>query len=86
MESDIVRAGHGAARITLHSRDTFERGQNGNADCERDKLPRTHPHFSRERPLRVLLEHVPPGSIRLTDQRGGIGRRSDDTLYSRVLT
>lgn len=38
MQSAIVRAGHGAVRITVHSRDTFEAGQNGDADSERDEL------------------------------------------------
>lgn len=38
MQSDIVRAGHGAVRITVHSRDTFEAGRNGNSDSERDEL------------------------------------------------
>jgi hypothetical protein len=38
MQSEIVRAGHGAAKITLHSHDTFEAGKNGNADSERDEL------------------------------------------------
>ena len=38
MQSAIVRSGHGAVRITVHSRDTFEAGQNGDADSERDEL------------------------------------------------
>jgi hypothetical protein len=38
MQSSVVRAGHGAVRITVHPRDTFEAGQNGNADSERDEL------------------------------------------------
>jgi hypothetical protein len=38
IESDHVRAGHGAARITLHSKDVFEAGQNGEGDSERDEL------------------------------------------------
>ena len=38
MQSAIVRSGQGAVRITVHSRDTFEAGQNGNADSERDEL------------------------------------------------
>jgi len=38
MESDVVRAGHGAVKVTLRSHDTFEAGQSGNADSERDEL------------------------------------------------
>ncbi len=38
MQSAIVRAGDGAVRITVHSRDTFEAGQSGDADSERDEL------------------------------------------------
>ena len=38
MQSAVTRAGHGAVKITLRSRDTFEAGQNGNADSERDEL------------------------------------------------
>ena len=38
MQSAIVRAGHGAARITVHSHDKFEAGINGNLDTERAEL------------------------------------------------
>lgn len=38
MQSTFTRAGHGAVKITLRSKDTFEAGQNGNADSERDEL------------------------------------------------
>jgi hypothetical protein len=38
MQSSFARAGHGAVKPTLRSRDTFEAGQNGNADSERDEL------------------------------------------------
>ncbi|MGD0016393.1 MAG: polysaccharide lyase [Verrucomicrobiia bacterium] len=38
MQTNIVRAGHGAAKITVHSRDKFEAGINGNNDTERDEL------------------------------------------------
>jgi hypothetical protein len=38
MQGDVVRAGHGAVEITVHSRDTFEAGRNGNLDTERDEL------------------------------------------------
>lgn len=38
MEQDVIRAGRGAAQITLRPRDMFEAGQNGNTDSERDEL------------------------------------------------
>jgi hypothetical protein len=38
MQTNIVRAGHGAAKITLRARDTFEAGINGSKDSERDEL------------------------------------------------
>ena len=36
--STIVRAGHGAVRITVRSRDKFEAGRNGSKDTERAEL------------------------------------------------
>ena len=48
MQSDFVRAGHGAARITLRARDTFESGKNGSFDSERDELVEARRLFSRE--------------------------------------
>ena len=38
MQTNIVRAGHGAAKITLRPRDTFEAGIKGSKDSERDEL------------------------------------------------
>jgi hypothetical protein len=38
MQSTFARAGQGAVKITVRSKDTFEAGQNGNADSERDEL------------------------------------------------
>jgi hypothetical protein len=38
IQSAIVRSGHGAVRITLHSHDVFEPGVDGDADSERDGL------------------------------------------------
>jgi hypothetical protein len=38
MQSAIVRAGHGAVKLSVHSNDKFEAGINGNADSERDEL------------------------------------------------
>ena len=38
MQTNIVRAGHGSARIVLRSRDTFEAGIKGSKDSERDEL------------------------------------------------
>jgi hypothetical protein len=38
MQSTFARVGQGAVKITVRSKDTFEAGQNGNADSERDEL------------------------------------------------
>jgi Polysaccharide lyase len=38
METNIVRAGHGAVKITVQANDKFEAGVNGNSDSERDEL------------------------------------------------
>jgi hypothetical protein len=38
MESDVVRAGHSAVKITLRPRDMFEAGKGGDEDSERDEL------------------------------------------------
>jgi hypothetical protein len=48
MQSAVVRVGNGAVRITLKSRDTFEAGQKGNADSERDELLEARSLTSRE--------------------------------------
>jgi hypothetical protein len=41
MQTNIVRAGHGAAKITVRPQDKFEAGINGNKDSERDELLET---------------------------------------------
>jgi hypothetical protein len=38
MQREFVRSGHGAAKVTLHSRDKFEAGVDGDADSERAEL------------------------------------------------
>ena len=38
MQTNIFRAGHGTAKITLRARDTYEAGINGSKDSERDEL------------------------------------------------
>jgi hypothetical protein len=38
MQTNIVRAGRGAAMITVHARDKFEAGIKGSKDSERDEL------------------------------------------------
>ena len=38
MQSGVVRAGHGAVKITVRPRDTFEAGKKGDLDSERDEL------------------------------------------------
>lgn len=48
MQSNIVRAGHGAAQITLRSRDTFEAGIKGSKDSERDELLEARKLVSKE--------------------------------------
>jgi hypothetical protein len=48
MQSAIVRAGHGAVKISLHPNDKFEAGINGNADSERDELLEARALTSRE--------------------------------------
>ena len=48
MQSEVVRAGHGAVRITLHPRDVFEPGADGDKDSERDELLEASRLTSRE--------------------------------------
>ena len=38
MQTNVFRAGHGAARITVHAKDVFEGGMNGDSDSERAEL------------------------------------------------
>lgn len=38
MQTNVIRAGHSAAKITVHPRDKFEAGINGNKDSERAEL------------------------------------------------
>ena len=48
MQSEVVRAGRGAAKIVVHSRDKFEAGINGHADSERAELMETGKLISME--------------------------------------
>jgi polysaccharide lyase-like protein len=48
MQSQIVRAGHGAAKVVLHSRDRFEAGVDGDADSERAELTEASKLVSKE--------------------------------------
>lgn len=48
MQSEIVRAGHGAAKVVLHSREKFEAGVNGNKDSERAELTEAERLYSKE--------------------------------------
>ena len=48
MQSEVVRAGRGAARVVLHSRDKFEAGVNGEKDSERAELTEAEKLLSRE--------------------------------------
>lgn len=48
MQSTFARAGQGAVKITVRSNDTFEAGQNDNADSERDELLEARKLTSRE--------------------------------------
>src|SRR5208337_1046052 len=38
LQTNIVRIGHSAVKITIHASDKFEAGLNGNSDSERDEL------------------------------------------------
>jgi Polysaccharide lyase len=49
MQSKIVRGGHGAARVVVHSRNKFEAGMNGNADSERAELLEASRLISKEK-------------------------------------
>jgi len=48
MQTNIVRAGHGAAKITVHPRDKFEAGSPGSSGSERDELREAKKLTSRE--------------------------------------
>ncbi len=48
IQSEIVRAGHSALRITIHPRDIFRPGLQGDADNERDELVEAYPLTTRE--------------------------------------
>jgi hypothetical protein len=48
MQSAIVRNGHSAARITIHTGDTFEKGEGKSKDSERDELREADLLVSRE--------------------------------------
>jgi hypothetical protein len=51
IQSSIVRAGHGALRIDLHSHDIFLTGRDGDADSERDELLEARPLSTRQNKL-----------------------------------
>jgi hypothetical protein len=48
MQGAIVRAGHGAVRITLHPHDVFGAGKHGDNDTERDELAEAAALYSQE--------------------------------------
>ncbi len=48
MQSNIVRVGHGAVKITLRPGDMFEAGANGNSDSERNELMESRNYVSVE--------------------------------------
>jgi Polysaccharide lyase len=48
MQTNVVRAGHGAAQITVRTGEKFEAGINGNKDSERAELLETKELVSRE--------------------------------------
>jgi hypothetical protein len=48
MQSQFVRAGKGAAKVVLHSRDKFEAGIQGDKDSERAELAEPERLYSRE--------------------------------------
>jgi Polysaccharide lyase len=47
-ETNIVRAGHRAVKITVRTNDRFEAGQNGDSDSERDELTEARKLVSKE--------------------------------------
>jgi hypothetical protein len=47
-ETDLVRAGQRAVKITLRAKDIFEAGQNGDSDSERDELMEARKLVSKE--------------------------------------
>ena len=66
MQSAVVRAGSGAVRITLQSHDTFEAGQNGNADSERVGSTVSRPDGvgeCRASDLRIAAPEQPDGGL-----------------------
>jgi hypothetical protein len=48
MQSEVVRAGRGAAKIVVHSHDKFEAGINGDKDSERAELTEAERLISKE--------------------------------------
>jgi hypothetical protein len=48
LQSNVVRAGRGAAQITVHARDKFEAGINGDSDSERAELLEAEGLYARE--------------------------------------
>jgi Polysaccharide lyase len=48
IQSRVVRAGRSAVEITVHPRDKFESGINGDSDSERDELLEARPLVSKE--------------------------------------
>jgi hypothetical protein len=48
MQSQVVRAGRSAAKITVHPHDTFQTGVNGNLNSERDELMEARSLVSKE--------------------------------------
>jgi hypothetical protein len=48
MQSQIIRAGRGAAKVVVHSRNKFEAGLNGDNDTERAELREASRLFSKE--------------------------------------
>ena len=48
MQTNIFRTGHGAAQITVHAKDKFEAGLNGDSDSERAELLEAEELISKE--------------------------------------
>ena len=49
LQGAVVRAGHGASEVTVHSGDKFEAGIGGNSDSERAELLEARALVSKER-------------------------------------
>ena len=82
MQTNIFRAGHSAAKITIRARDIFEAGINGSKDSERDELLEAkESDLEGKRSLRVFLQPFPPDKF--SHRANAAGHRAVETGLSR---